>query len=139
MKRSLRFVNGFPRVCGFIGYGHRVSFGYVAADAVSRYELKRTLQSAAKDVAAWDQLGCLSPHVFYVEHGGSVSAEKFAEMLADEFAALEATEPRGKIATEEAAAIASKRSFYEVRAATAGDVKLWQERKLHRMDSDLRS
>ena len=47
-------------------------------------------------------------------------------MLADEFAAIESTEPRGKLATEEAAAIALKRSFYEVRAAAAGDVKLWQ-------------
>ena len=115
-----------PTRVRFIGYGHRVSFGYVAADALSRYELKKTLPSAAKDVAAWDQLGCLSPHVLYVEHGGSISAEKFAEMLADEFAVVESTEPRGKIVTEEAAAIALKRSFYEVRAAAAGDVKLWK-------------
>jgi hypothetical protein len=115
-----------PARVRFIGYGHRVSFGYVSSDALSRYELKKTLQNAAKDVAAWDQLGCLSPHVLYVEHGGSVSAEKFAEMLAEEFAALESTEPRGKIATEEAAAIALKRSFYEVRGAAAGDVKLWK-------------
>lgn len=115
-----------PSRVRFTGYGHRVSFGYAAADALSRYELKKTLQSAAKDAAAWDQLGCLSPHVFYVEHGGSVSAEKFAELLADEFAALESTEPRGKLKTGDSAAIASKRSFYEVRAATAGDVKLWK-------------
>jgi hypothetical protein len=68
----------------------------------------------------------LSPHVFYIEHGGSVSAEKFAEMLAQEFTSIESTEPRGKVATEEAARIASKRSIYEMRAASLGDVKLWR-------------
>ena len=115
-----------PEKVRFLGYGHRVSFGYVASEALARFELKKTLQSAARDVTAWDQLGCLSPHVFYIEHGGSVSAEKFAEMLAGELGAIETTEPRGKIATEEAAAIASKRNIYEMRAAAVGDVKLWK-------------
>jgi hypothetical protein len=38
----------------------------------------------------------------------------------------ESTEPRGQIPTEEAAIIALKRSFYEVRATVTGDVKLWK-------------
>ncbi len=115
-----------PSRVRFLGYGHRVSFGYITGDALARYELKKTVAGAAKDVAAWDQLGCLSPQVLYVEHGGSVSAEKFAELLAEEFAALQSTEPRGKISTAQAAAIAAKRGFYEIRAASAGDVKLWR-------------
>jgi hypothetical protein len=115
-----------PERVRFLGYGHRVSFGYISSDALARFELKKTAQCAARDVAAWDQLGCLSPHVFYVEHGGSISAERFAEMLAEELASLESTEPRGKIPTEEAAAIVLKRGFYEVRATVTGDVKLWK-------------
>ncbi|HTD66848.1 MAG TPA: acyl-CoA reductase [Candidatus Limnocylindria bacterium] len=115
-----------PARTRFIGYGHRVSLGYITSDALARYELKKTVQNAAKDVAAWDQLGCLSPHVLYVEHGSSVSAEQFAEMLANEFATIESREPRGKLLPQDAAAIALKRSFYEVRSAAAGDVKLWQ-------------
>ncbi len=115
-----------PASARFVGYGHRVSFAYVSSEALARFELKKTLQRAAMDVVAWDQLGCLSPHVVYIEHSGSVSAEQFAEMLAEQFAALEATQPRGNIATAEAAGIASRRSFYEIRCATAGDVKLWK-------------
>jgi len=114
-----------PEKVRFLGYGHRLSFGYITGDALARFELKKTLQSAARDIVAWKQLGCLSPHLFYVEHGG-LSAEKFGELLAEELAALEQSEPRGKLKTEETAAIASKRSFYEMRTATSNDTKLWR-------------
>jgi hypothetical protein len=109
----------------FLGYGHRVSFGYVSAEALGRFELKKTLERAANDVVAWNQLGCLSPHLFYIEHGSAISAEKFAAMLGETFAELESVEPRGRLSTEEAAAIASKRSFYEVRATASEETKLW--------------
>ena len=114
-----------PRV-RFLGYGHRVSFGYVTGDALTRFELSKTIMRAVADVVAWNQLGCLSPHLFYVEHGGAVGAEKFAELLAEELAKQEVVEPRGPLPTEAAAAIASRRSFYEMRAATNNDTKLWR-------------
>jgi hypothetical protein len=124
---TLAAIRGrLPARVRLLEYGHRLSFGYVASDALSRFELKKTVQRAALDVAAWDQLGCLSPHVIYVEHGSAVSAELFGEMLAEQLALLEAEQPRGKIPAEESAAIASRRSFYEIRAASVGDAKLWR-------------
>ena len=114
-----------PSKAKMIGYGHRVSFGYVTAEALSGFHAKRVVARAATDVIAWDQLGCLSPHVLYVEHGGGLSAEQFAEDLAAELARRELTEPRGRVAPEEAATIASKRSFYKVRAANSPDTRLW--------------
>jgi len=114
-----------PAHVRFIGHGHRVSFGYITGEVLGRFELKNTVQRAANDVVAWNQLGCLSPHLFYVEHGGPVSAENFAEMLATQLEALETTEPRGALPADEAAAITLKRGFYEVRAAM-NDTKLWK-------------
>ena len=55
---------------------------------------------AAADVAAWNQLGCLSPHVIYVEHGGGVPPEQFAGMLAEELERREDAEPRGELPVE---------------------------------------
>ena len=107
-----------------LGYGHRVSFGYVLPDALARFELKKTIQRAAADVVAWNQLGCLSPHLFYIQHG-AVSAEQFGELLAQELAALETLEPRGSLKTEESAAIAARRSIYEMRAAGSEDTRIW--------------
>ena len=99
-----------PSHVRFLGYGHRVSFGYIAHEVLSSHGAKKIAALAAADVIAWDQLGCLSPHLFYVEHGGAVSPELFAEMLATELAKREETEPRGNIAVAEAAAINSRRA-----------------------------
>jgi hypothetical protein len=101
----------------FLGYGHRVSFGFVAHEALHGSRAKKIVAAAADDVVAWNQLGCLSPHVIYVEAGGEVSPENFAELLADELERREQTEPRGELPAEHAAAIASRRGIYEVRAA----------------------
>ncbi len=101
----------------FLGYGHRVSFGFVAGEVLHGSRAKKIVAAAADDVVAWNQLGCLSPHVIYVEAGGEVSPENFAELLADELERREQTEPRGELPPEHAATIASRRGIYEVRAA----------------------
>ena len=115
-----------PACARFLGYGYRVSFGYITHEVLSSYGAKKIAARAAADVVAWDQQGCLSPHLFYVEHSGAVSPELFAEMLAAELAKREATEPRGEITVTEAATIASRRALYEVRAAASPDTRQWQ-------------
>lgn len=114
-----------PARTKFLGYGHQVSFAFVAAPVLTGFYLSRVIQRAAADVTAWNQLGCLSPHVIYVEQGAEVNGEKFAELLAAELTERERIEPRGEIATETAAGIASRRGIYEVRAAHSPDTRQW--------------
>lgn len=109
----------------FLGYGHRVSFGYVTREMLSRHAARDAVANAALDVAAWDQLGCLSPHVFYVEREGTVTPELFAEMLAEALQHQEKAQPRGQLSDADAATIASRRAFYEVRAAHSPDTRQW--------------
>jgi len=101
----------------FLGYGHRVSFGFVAGEILSGPRATKVVSAAADDVVAWNQLGCLSPHVIYVQPGGEISPERFAQLLADELERRETQEPRGEISAEESAVIASRRAIYEIRAA----------------------
>jgi hypothetical protein len=113
----------------FLGYGHRVSFGFVAGEVLAGARAKKIVSATADDVVAWNQLGCLSPHVIYVEAGGEVSAEHFAQLLADELDRREAQEPRGEIPAEESAAIASRRAIYEIHAAHSPETMLhWRSR-----------
>jgi hypothetical protein len=117
-----------PRVplhARFLGYGHRVSFGYVANSMLSGLNAGKVAARAAADVAAWNQLGCLSPHVIYVQQRGAQSPDQFAESLARELARIEEIQPRGVLPVHTAAAIASRRSFYEVRAAHSPDTRHW--------------
>jgi Acyl-CoA reductase (LuxC) len=101
----------------FLGYGHRVSFGFVAHEVLYGSRAKKIVTAAANDVIAWNQLGCLSPHVIYVQSGGEISPEHLAQLLAEELERREESEPRGELPAEHAAAIVSRRGIYEVRAA----------------------
>jgi hypothetical protein len=106
-----------PLKTKFLGYGHRVSFGFVAGEVLYGSRGKKIVAGAADDVVAWNQLGCLSPHVIFIQLGGEIAPEHFAQLLAEELERREQTEPRGELTAEHAAAIASRRGIYEVRAA----------------------
>jgi hypothetical protein len=124
----LAIRNRLPAHVRLLGYGHRVSFGYVAGEVLPQLHAKKIIVRAADDVVAWDQLGCLSPHVIYVQSGGAVSPVQFAEQLADELARRETIEPRGKLTPEAAATIASRRAIYQVRAAHSSDTHMWHSK-----------
>jgi hypothetical protein len=118
-----------PLSTRFVGYGHRVSFGFIAGEVLTGSRTKKVVAAAADDVVAWNQLGCLSPHVIYVQAGGDTAAEHFAQLLADELERREASEPRGEIPAEESAAIASRRAIYEIRAAHSPETTLrWRSK-----------
>ena len=114
-----------PAGTRFLGYGHRVSFAFVAGRVLSGLSSRRIVERAAADIVAWNQRGCLSPHLLYVEEGGELAAEQFADALAAELERREALEPRGELPVEAAAAIASRRSLYEVRAAHSPETRHW--------------
>lgn len=114
-----------PGKIRLLGYGQRVSFGFVTREVLREENSATVVARAADDVIAWDQNGCLSPHVIYVEERGEVESDKFAALLAAELMQRESSVPRGKISTEEAAAIASRRAIYETLAVHRGDTKIW--------------
>jgi hypothetical protein len=114
-----------PHTARFLGYGHRVSFAFIARDVLFGSNVGKVVGRAAEDIVAWNQLGCLSPHVLYVENGGAVTPEEFAAELVNELSRREQEEPRGPVPTEAAAHIASRRAFYEIRAAHSAETRLW--------------
>ena len=120
--------NRLPPHVRFLGYGHRVSFAYIAHEMLTRHGARDLAAKAAFDVIAWNQLGCLSPHVIYLEMSGSITPEQFAAMLSEELEKAESTEPRGTVSVEESAEITAKRGFYQVRAAASAETQLWQSK-----------
>ncbi|HEY4414812.1 MAG TPA: acyl-CoA reductase [Verrucomicrobiae bacterium] len=114
-----------PPKARFLGYGQRVSFGYVAREVLRNDGIAEVVSRVADDVVAWDQNGCLSPHCFYVEERGEVESDQFAVLLAAELMRREQAEPRGQISVEASAAIASRRNIYEALLAHRGDIKIW--------------
>ena len=101
----------------FIAHGHRLSAGFVFDDP--RFE---SVVGAARDVAAFDQQGCLSPQAIYVRS----DAGGYAERLAVEMEKRDALDPRGAISLSESLAIRSTREDIAFRAANGEEVQIWQ-------------
>lgn len=107
----------------FIGYGHRVSLGVIGREALT--DMKEVARLAAYDVSLYDQQGCLSPQMFYVETGGAESPRSFANALADALKTLSISLPRGKPSPEESASIQQIRGRYEAKEIAGQDVTLY--------------
>jgi len=102
-----------------VAHGHKCSVAALGAGA----DLGEAAARLAVDVSLWDQLGCLSPIACWAL-GGAARARDFAAALDRALAAREAETPRGEVAPDAAARIASERSEAELRAAAHGDVVL---------------
>lgn len=96
----------------FLGHGHRVGVAVVAREAASRM----TARGLALDVAMYDQQGCVSPHVAFVERGGELAPAEFARACGTELAALEQEMPRSPLSTAEAALLRRVRDEAEFTA-----------------------
>lgn len=103
-----------PITTRFLPYGHKLSFGMICAAALDARKAPVTAHHAALDVVRYDQQGCYSPHVFYVERGGKVSPREFSQYLASELASFEHRFPRQPLALEEAAGVAGWRQTQEL-------------------------
>ena len=103
-----------PVTTRFLPHGHKLSFGLVSAAALSVHKAPGVARQAALDVARYDQQGCYSPHVFYVQRGAPVSPENFAQHLAAELAGLHHQLPRRVLSLEESAQVGAWRERHEL-------------------------
>ena len=95
-----------PVTTRFLPHGHKLGFGMVAKEALDSLKAPALARLAAWDVMRYDQQGCYSPHVFYVERGAPVSPRAFADYLAAELTNLQRRFPRRALELEEGAAVA---------------------------------
>ncbi|SDN38579.1 acyl-CoA reductase [Bacillus sp. OK048] len=102
----------------FLPFGHKVSFGVVSNKALDSRKAWTTAHHAAFDVIQFDQQGCYSPHIFYVQNGGAVSASEFAQYIAHELECFEKRYPRRVLSLEEMTAAIHWRNQEEVTSYT---------------------
>ena len=108
-----------------VEHGPRISFGLVARDALEEHSIDALANDIAYAVATFDQQGCVSPHVLYVETGGRVSPRQFAVRIATALADLQRILPAGPIGAREAISIRATRSQAEFRAIAGRDVLVY--------------
>ena len=96
-------------------YGHKISFGAVSRSALDSQQAWAVAHAAANDVMRYDQQGCYSPQLFFVERGGRVSPQEFTRYLAAELANFERKFPRHELDINEASGVATWKTAQEMR------------------------
>jgi hypothetical protein len=81
-----------------------------------------TAARVAWAVSLFDQQGCVSPHVIWVERGAAIEPRAFARRVGDALEALVVELPAGTLSAGEAAAIHEARTAAEFRAIAGEDV-----------------
>jgi hypothetical protein len=102
-----RVATRVPIGTRLIVHGPRISFGVVGPQRA-----EQLAHEIATAVAAYDQQGCVSPHVVFVV-GKNDEVKAFARSIANAQEQIAATHPRGEITAEEAVAIRNARALAE--------------------------
>lgn len=105
-----------PVTTRFLGHGHKISFGMISRAALDVRKAGVAARDAAHDVVRYDQQGCYSPQLFFVERGGKVSPLEFCRYLAHELACFERKFPRRALTVAEAGDVAAWRHREEAKA-----------------------
>jgi hypothetical protein len=109
-----------------VAHGHGLGLAFVARSALASEALAgQTAEALARDVAAYDQRGCLSPHAVLVQSGPREDSARFAQRLADALDERARTWPRGALPPDVAGAqlqwrgVAAATGALHVRASCA--------------------
>jgi len=96
----------------FLEQGHAVSCAIIYKEAANRSSLNKL----AWDMLSYDQRGCLSPRVTFVEQGGELSPAECAFVFSNEILPAIAKQlPGGGLFPGEAVAINQRRAIYRFR------------------------
>ena len=87
-------IHATGRPVRFLRHGHKVSFSAVGRGALHD-DPTRPARLAAVDSTLWDQYGCLSARVHFVEHGSRHGVTDYAACLRDAMRDLAQRLPRG--------------------------------------------
>jgi len=104
-----------------IGHGHKISFAAIGRERLDGPHAARNLADGlAYDIALWDQYGCLSPQVCYIEDGGHIGPLAFAEHLAAALSVIAVDLPPRQLGFEDRAHVLRFRQEAEWHTHPAG-------------------
>lgn len=122
---SLNEIRGrVPVTARYLPFGHKIGIGMVARAALDTQKAWSVAHQAAFDISRYDQQGCYSPQLFFVERGAKVSPREFANYVAHELACFEQKFPRRELTIDEAGSVAAWRHAEEIKAASRPDREL---------------
>ncbi len=113
-----------------IGFGSRVSAAVVAPGAIDPSRIDRVAVLLARDVALFEQLGCLSLHHVFVVNTAAGATRELAIRMSAALTSIGESMPPARIPLRDAAAIRGVRERARWRAIAGEPVELFEGRGL---------
>jgi hypothetical protein len=113
-----------------IGFGSRVSAAVVALDACGSSQVERVAELLARDVALFEQLGCLSPHQVFVVSPDDHAARDVAIQIAEALEGTIESMAPARITVRDAAEIRGVRERARWHAIAGESIELFEGRGL---------
>jgi len=113
-----------------IGFGSRVSGALIALDGIEPSRIDKVADLLARDVALFEQLGCLSLHHVFVVSPDGHAARALAVRMSAALERLRESMPPARIPLHDAAAIRGVRERARWRAIAGEQVELFEGRGL---------
>lgn len=117
-KEAVESIMNLPRRFGTedIIFGPKVSLiivgvEYLGTDAIAR----KLANDIIKDISAFDQRGCNSPHTVFIETGGQISAQQFARIVAEEMDTSLSSRPLQEVQPGDTMNVLGVRTEYDMR------------------------
>ena len=112
-----------PSTTPLVAYHHRLSVGAVARECLDSGAGAESIASnAARSVATFDQRGCVSPLIIWVEESAGISPVEWAELLGEQLEALAHVLPPGRVTDADAASLQQAMGTSRLKGATgSGD------------------
>jgi hypothetical protein len=106
------------------GFGHKESFIIVLKEALDKIHLDRLAWSIAMDFSIYDQEGCLSPGVVFVEEGGECSLKELCEAIYKWMLDLFEGLPPRKLSLDETTVLSQRALLAYMQAKNSGGLVL---------------
>jgi hypothetical protein len=113
-----------PPATRVISHSHRVGFGAVGREELSKKEAPGLAQKIAYDVSTFDQFACISPQIYFLEEGGEVSPKEFMPLLEQAMKAQEQAAPPARLNLEDAAVLRHLHNTGELRELAGENIVL---------------
>jgi len=117
-REAVESIMNLPRRFGTddIIFGPKVSFVIVGREHLASEDAARHIaQGIVRDVAAFDQRGCNSPHTVFVESGGSVSPATFAKLIGEAMNSGLSSRPMREVQPGDSMNVLGVRTEYDMR------------------------
>ena len=108
-----------------LGFGHQFSFSVIAKESLLPETINDLAYQTAIDFSMYDQQGCMSPLLIWVQADGNVSPAEFAVKLSEQMQRIHEQIPRGKISLPESAQIRELRAHYQLKSYSLQNIRVY--------------